>query len=852
MSYNSKHSYYNDSIPDNGTYRISAFPVFTASSGGEASLLPGRSYTAKLVINDSVVKTISSGLPDPEYSSSGYNFRLNPIVYDLARTHSNISKNLRIVIKVNGINSGSPATNFSEYGDFYTDPYNVSIMAKTSYIVSFNNNVKTSDPYTSSVSNMPSSQTKWYNENLTLSSTKPTRTGYTFKGWNTNKDSTTASVQPGAIYSGNAAVTYYAIWQINTHTITYNANGGSGGPSSITKNYGQAQTISSIKPIRMNYDFKGWSLSQNGDVQYTEGQTISDYANHTLYAVWKYRTDLPTISNIILEHANQEGNNDEYGSSLNISFTVYATRKIKSISISANIPNINDININYGSSENKYTENYNNTIFIDKILPTNNYNISIIVIDHDNGLTKITQTLQKTSIMPIDILNEGKGIAFGKVAQDDGYADFQFIPRFYLDRDDGTYVSPQYIVNGLARTPLEILPNDSDLYGDGLRIGINGLFIAGSGESSSNFWNSIKDTISPGQETTYVTSDNDVYILTNAQNLPNDNTCIYTFRFADNGSLYCGDDSKSFHCDIHAFNSAVHGQMSANSGGDFGLYSTTHSKWIIVDNTDGTVQLNGNKFNVNTSGETAVGKSYKIPKNGTAGYGLCNSDGTSIIRDHNNNNVSVDATGGTLFLGYQDTTDLNILNGKIEIDNSGGMQFSSSSVEGTYIEPYRIFIGNTNNTNSANLQIRNSAHVATFMINSGGSMGVWSSTLDRWSWVHYPSNGNLGLNGNTVTIDTSGNITSNGSISNNYGRIYQMTKGTVNITPSGANTPTGKAVPFSKAFNSAPTVYTTPVTSAPGTTIRGTGVSGITNRECVIYITRTNTTATGVNWVAFW
>jgi hypothetical protein len=109
---------------------------------------------------------------------------------------------------------------------------------------------------------------------------------------------------------------------------------------------------------------------------------------------------------------------------------------------------------------------------------------------------------------------------------------------------------------------------------------------------------------------------------------------------------------------------------------------------------------------------------------------------------------------------------------------------------------------------------------------------------------------------NDYGIITNGEITSKyitaGSISNNYGRIYQMSKGTVNITPSGANTPTGKAVLFSKAFSSAPTVYTTPVTSAPGTTVTGTGVSGITAKECVIYVTRTNTTTTGVSWVAFW
>ena len=66
-------------------------------------------------------------------------------------------------------------------------------------------------------------------------------------------------------------------------------------------------------------------------------------------------------------------------------------------------------------------------------------------------------------------------------------------------------------------------------------------------------------------------------------------------------------------------------------------------------------------------------KSIRIPKNSTAGYGLCNSDGTSILRDYNNTHVTVNATGGTLFLGHQTTTGIDFLNGKGTMDSSGNM-----------------------------------------------------------------------------------------------------------------------------------------------------------------------------------
>ncbi len=46
-----------------------------------------------------------------------------------------------------------------------------------------------------------------------------------------------------------------------TYNISYNANGGSGAPSSQTKYYDKLLSLSSLKPIRTGYTFKGWSTS---------------------------------------------------------------------------------------------------------------------------------------------------------------------------------------------------------------------------------------------------------------------------------------------------------------------------------------------------------------------------------------------------------------------------------------------------------------------------------------------------------------------------------------------------------------------------------------------------------------
>lgn len=77
-----------------------------------------------------------------------------------------------------------------------------------------------------------------------------------------------------------------------------------------------------------------------------------------------------------------------------------------------------------------------------------------------------------------------------------------------------------------------------------------------------------------------------------------------------------------------------------------------------------------------------------------------------------------------------------------------------------------------------------------------------------------------------------------------------MASGTVNITPV-ANTPTSIGITFPAGrFASAPVVTVTAATTVPGTQVTGVGVSNITSSGCDIFVTRTNTTVTIMNWMA--
>lgn len=75
-----------------------------------------------------------------------------------------------------------------------------------------------------------------------------------------------------------------------SYTISYNANGGSGAPSSQTKWAGDTIYLSGSYPSRTGYTFKGWSTSTDSSVEYYAGSAYSANSSVTLYAVWQAYT----------------------------------------------------------------------------------------------------------------------------------------------------------------------------------------------------------------------------------------------------------------------------------------------------------------------------------------------------------------------------------------------------------------------------------------------------------------------------------------------------------------------------------------------------------------------------------
>lgn len=122
----------------------------------------------------------------------------------------------------------------------------------------------------------------------------------------------------GWIRSRNTSSYVYigAECQTATYTISYDANGGTGAPSSQTKTHGTALTLSSTTPTCestyqkfsitgdgnggtsksiiaskvTSYTFAGWSTSPSGSVQYSAGSSFNLDQNTILYAVWSPST----------------------------------------------------------------------------------------------------------------------------------------------------------------------------------------------------------------------------------------------------------------------------------------------------------------------------------------------------------------------------------------------------------------------------------------------------------------------------------------------------------------------------------------------------------------------------------
>src|SRR6266568_5586638 len=147
-----------------------------------------------------------------------------------------------------------------------------------SYTVSFDNN---------NGSGTMSSQSANYNVATALTTNSFTKTGYTFSGWNTLANGTGTNYADGASYPFTASATLYAQWMINSYTVSFDNNNGSGTMSSQSANYNVATALTTNSFTKTGYTFSGWNTLANGTgTNYADGASYPFTASVTLYAQW--------------------------------------------------------------------------------------------------------------------------------------------------------------------------------------------------------------------------------------------------------------------------------------------------------------------------------------------------------------------------------------------------------------------------------------------------------------------------------------------------------------------------------------------------------------------------------------
>lgn len=151
-----------------------------------------------------------------------------------------------------------------------------------SYQLSFNLNGGESSP-------IPN-QTIIYDD-LAIEPPEPTRTGYTFKEWNTNQLGT------GTVWNFTSSrmpannVILYAQWQINAYVVSFDLNGGDSAPISNQSIDFNALITKPTDPTRIGYTFNGWGTTSlvNATIwNFTADRMPAN--NLTLYAQWNINT----------------------------------------------------------------------------------------------------------------------------------------------------------------------------------------------------------------------------------------------------------------------------------------------------------------------------------------------------------------------------------------------------------------------------------------------------------------------------------------------------------------------------------------------------------------------------------
>ena len=114
---------------------------------------------------------------------------------------------------------------------------------------------------------------------------EPTREGYGFAGWYTEKYNGNR-IDSSSILDIPEAKTLYAHWEAKSYTVTFKGNGGTPSYSNKTVVYDEKYESLPIAS-RSGYIFQGWFTAASGGRKISSTSKVTTANNHNLYAQWK-------------------------------------------------------------------------------------------------------------------------------------------------------------------------------------------------------------------------------------------------------------------------------------------------------------------------------------------------------------------------------------------------------------------------------------------------------------------------------------------------------------------------------------------------------------------------------------
>ena len=292
-SWNTKRNGYGTVYPDRArltaTYDIILYAQWTYVGGQDNPDNPVKTYTVTFYSNDGTDKSYTQTF----VSGQSQNLNVNcftRIGYTFAGWNTSSGGYGTSYSDKKAITIYSDKTLYAQWtyigNEEEPDPNPNPDNPVQTYTVTFYSNDGTDKSYTQT---LVSGQSQYLNANCF------TRDGYVFAGWNTASDGLGTSYNDTGLLWAEEIISdmaLYAIWEINTYTVKFDANGGYGEMSDICLTYEVSEQLPINVFYRSGYTFAGWAITSNGNVFYTDEEdvlniTTKDKTTMTLYAVWK-------------------------------------------------------------------------------------------------------------------------------------------------------------------------------------------------------------------------------------------------------------------------------------------------------------------------------------------------------------------------------------------------------------------------------------------------------------------------------------------------------------------------------------------------------------------------------------